>query len=55
MDVQSTVRHSTWRAKPFGRRVLRTEPPYFSISPSAEENHDAVRREVLTRLASGHS
>ena len=52
MNVQSTVRDSTWRAKPFGRRLLSTKPPYFSISQPTDENHDAVRREALTRLAS---
>jgi hypothetical protein len=52
MDIESTVRHSTWYRTPFGRRVANTQPPFFSISRSAHaQNPDALRRQALADLA----
>jgi rRNA maturation protein Nop10 len=55
MDVESTVRRSTWRLKPFGRRALSHKPPYFSISDPADENRDTLRRQQLARMAGSGS
>ncbi|MDQ3946013.1 MAG: hypothetical protein M3357_12855 [Actinomycetota bacterium] len=42
----------TWYRKPFGRRVVSGEHPYFSISqPSDPEDDDALRRRHLSDLA----
>ncbi|HEY3241617.1 MAG TPA: hypothetical protein VGL92_18800 [Acidimicrobiia bacterium] len=42
----------TWYHKPFGRRVVSPEHPYFSISqPSDPEDNDALRRRDLSDLA----
>ncbi|MGH7483315.1 MAG: hypothetical protein ACRELV_14270 [Longimicrobiales bacterium] len=41
-----------WYRKPFGKRVVNPEHPYFSISqPSGSENDDAHRRRHLNDLA----
>ena len=41
-----------WYRKPFGRRVVSPEHPYFSIShPSDAEDDDALRRHDLSDLA----
>ena len=31
MDVESTVRHSTWNRAPFGRRVMNAEFSFFTL------------------------
>jgi hypothetical protein len=41
-----------WYHKPFGRRVMSSEPPYFVISPEADpEDGAALRRHELARRA----
>jgi hypothetical protein len=52
MDIESTVRHSTWYRTPFGRRVANTQPPFFSIARSSDRHDgDALRRQALADLA----
>jgi hypothetical protein len=52
MDIESTVRHSTWYRTPLGRRVMKAEAPYFSISRSSHgQDGDALRRQALADLA----
>jgi len=42
----------TWYHKPFGRRMVSPEHPYFSIShPSHSEDADTLRRRYLADLA----
>jgi hypothetical protein len=42
----------TWYHKPFGRRVVSAEHPYFFISHTAHgEDSDARRRRNLTDVA----
>ena len=33
MDKDTTSQLSTWHRTGFGRRVLKSQPPYFVISP----------------------
>jgi len=41
-----------WSHKPFGRRLVTSGHPYFSISsPSSSEHGDARRRSELADLA----
>ena len=48
----STTAQLTWYHKPFGRRVVSPDHPYFSIShPSHSGDADTLRRRDLTDLA----
>jgi hypothetical protein len=40
-----------WYHKPFGRRVMSSEPPYFVISPKSDPEDGEARRLELARLA----
>jgi hypothetical protein len=52
MDIETTVRRSTWYRIPLGRRVMSAQPPYFSISRSSDgQDGDALRRRALADLA----
>ncbi len=51
MDVESTIRRSTWRRTPFGHRVIMDNPPYISMSDGVDENRDALRRQAFAQLA----
>lgn len=52
MNKDTTSQLRTWHRSGFGRRVLKSEPPYFGIAPlSSGEDRDAVRRQSLAGLA----
>lgn len=52
MDIESTIRRSTWCRTPFGRRMMSPEAPYFSISPSSDgQDRDALRRQAIADIA----
>ena len=40
-----------WSHKPFGRRVMRSEHPYFVISPKSDPEDGEARRQELARQA----
>jgi hypothetical protein len=40
-----------WSRKPFGRRVMRSEHPYFVISPKSDPEDGETRRQQLTHQA----
>ena len=50
--ARNTTSQLTWYHKPFGRRVVSSEHPYFFIAhPAQGEDSDARRRRNLTDLA----
>lgn len=52
MDEDTTFQLRIWHRSGFGRRVLKSQSPYFVISPlSWGEDRDAVRRQALADLA----
>jgi hypothetical protein len=52
MDIQDTVRRSTWQRRSIGRRLMSDDAPFFTISdPDVVGNRDALRRRALATLA----
>ena len=50
--AKHTTSQLTWYHKPFGRRVVSPEHPYFFIEHSAhDEDSDACRRRSLADVA----
>jgi hypothetical protein len=50
--AQNATSHLTWHHKPFGRRVVSPEQPYFFISHTAHAaDRDARRRRNLADVA----
>ena len=50
--AKNATSHLTWYHKPFGRRVVSAEHPYFFISHTADAgDNDAHRRRNLADLA----
>ena len=50
--TKDTPSSLTWYHGPFGRRVMRAEPPYFVISEASDSrDREVLRRQALTGLA----
>ena len=45
--AKHTTSQLTWYHKPFGRRIVSPEHPYFFISPPHAEDSDGRRRRDL--------